>query len=50
MVFAEALADARVIVAENVVDYWPLASAALRAGRTSPTLMFTSNRTYPTAT
>ena len=49
VIFAEALADARAIVTENVVDYRPLASAAIRAGRPSPTLIFTSNRTYPRA-
>ena len=49
VIFAEALADARAIVTENVVDYRPLASAALRAGRTSPPLIFTSNRAYPRA-
>ncbi|MYI06389.1 MAG: hypothetical protein F4059_03450 [Gemmatimonadetes bacterium] len=48
-IFAEALADARAIVTENVVDYRPLASAALRAGRASPPLIFTSNRAYPRA-
>ncbi len=49
VIFAEALADARAIVTENVVDYRPLASAAIRVGRASPTLIFTSNRTYPRA-
>lgn len=49
VIFAEALAESRAIVTENVVDYRPLASAALRAGRESPTLIFTSNRTYPRA-
>lgn len=49
VVFAEALADARAIVTENVVDYRPLAAAALRAGRASPTLILTSNRAYPRA-
>ena len=49
VIFAEALAESRAIVTENVVDYRPLASAALRAGRASPTLIFTSNRTYPRA-
>lgn len=49
VIFAEALADARAIVTENVVDYRPLASAAIRGGRASPTLIFTSNRTYPRA-
>lgn len=49
MIFAEALAENRAIVTENVVDHRPLASAALRAGRASPTLILTSNRTYPRA-
>lgn len=49
VIFAEAQADARAIVTENVVDYRPLASAAIRAGRASPTLIFTSNRSYPRA-
>ena len=49
VIFAEALAEGRAIVTENVVDYRPLASAALRAGRASPTLILTSNRTYPRA-
>ena len=49
VIFAEALADARAIVTENVVDYRPLASAALRADRASPTLIFSSNRNYPRA-
>ena len=49
VIFAEALADARAIVTENVVDYRPLAFAALRAGRASLTLIFTSNRAYPRA-
>ena len=49
VIFAEALADARAIVTENVVDYRPLASAALRSGRASPTLIYTSNRAYPRA-
>ncbi|MDE0653279.1 MAG: DUF5615 family PIN-like protein [bacterium] len=49
VIFAAALADARAIVTENVVDYRPLASVALRAGRTSPTLIFTSNRSHPRA-
>lgn len=49
VISAEALADARAIVTENVVDYRPLASAALRADRASPTLILTSNRTNPRA-
>ena len=49
VIFAEALADARAIVTENVVDYRPLASEALRAGRAAPTLIYTSNRAYPRA-
>ena len=48
-IIAEALADARAIVTENVVDFRPLASAALRAGRPSPPLIFTSDRSYPRA-
>ena len=38
-----------VIVTENVVDNRPLAADAMRAGRTHPTLIFTSNRAYPRA-
>ena len=49
VIFAEALADDRAIVTENVVDFRPLAAEALRAGRTSPTLILTSNRAYPRA-
>ena len=49
VIFSEALAESRAIVTENVVDYRPLASAALRAGRDSPTLIFTSNRAHPRA-
>ena len=49
VIFAEALADDRAIVTEDVVDYRPLAAAALQAGRASPTLIFTSNRAYPRA-
>ena len=48
-VFEAELAESRAIVTENFVDFRPLASAALRAGRASPTLIFTSNRTYPRA-
>ena len=48
-IVAEALADGRAIVTENVVDYRPLASEALRTGRAAPTLIFTSNRAYPRA-
>ena len=49
VMFSEAQADGRAIVTENVVDYRQLASEALRAGRTAPTLIFTSNRAYPRA-
>ena len=49
VIFSEALADGRAIVTENIVDYRPLASEALRAGRAAPTLVFTSNRAYPRA-
>ena len=49
VIFSEAQVDGRAIVTENVVDYRPLASEALRAGRTAPTLILTSNRAYPRA-
>lgn len=49
VIFSEAQAQGRAIVTENVVDYRPLASAALRAGRVPPTLVLTSNRAYPRA-
>ena len=48
-IFDEALAGCWVIVTENVVDYRPLAAAAIRAGRAHPALIFTSNRSYPRA-
>ncbi len=44
-----ALAEGWVIVTENVVDYRPLASDAMRAGRPYPALIFMSNRAYPRA-
>lgn len=47
--FEQALAGAWTIVTENVMDYRPLAAAALRAGRPAPALVFTSNRAYPRA-
>ena len=37
------------IVTENVVDYRPLAAAAVRTGHAYPALVFTSNRSYPRA-
>ena len=46
-IFAEAQAQGRVIVTENVMDYRPLAAAATRAGRIYQGLIFTSNRAYP---
>ena len=48
-IFEEAQAECWVIVTENVVDYRPLAAAAIRAGRAYPALIFTSNRAYPRA-
>ena len=48
-IFEEARAECWVIVTENVVDYRPLAAAAMRAGRAYPALIFTSNRAYPRA-
>ena len=48
-IFEAALAEGRAIVTENVVDYRPLAAAAMRAGRPYPALIFTSNRAYPRA-
>ena len=42
-----ALFKGRVIVTENVADYRPLAAAAARAGRSSPGLIFTSDRAFP---
>ena len=44
-----AQAEGWVIVTENVVDYRPLAAAAMRSGRTSPAIIYTSNRAYPRA-
>ena len=49
VIFADAVAAGRAIVTENVVDYRPLAAAALRAGRAAPTLILTSNRAFPRA-
>lgn len=48
-IFAAAQAEGWVIVTENLVDYRPLAAAAVRAGRSHPALIFTSNRTFPRA-
>ena len=48
-IFEAALAEGRMIVTENVVDYRPLAADAMRAGRPYPALIFTSNRAYPRA-
>lgn len=48
-IFDAALAEGWVIVTENVVDYRPLAAAAMRAGRAYPAMIFTSNRTFPRA-
>lgn len=48
-IFEAAQAAGLVIVTENVVDYRPLAAAAVRAGRAHPPLIFTSNRAYPRA-
>ncbi len=48
-VFDLAMAEGWVIVTENVVDYRPLAADAMRAGRASPAMIFTSNRAYPRA-
>ena len=48
-IFDEAQAGCWVIVTENVVDYRPLAAAAMRAGRTYPAIIYTSNRAYPRA-
>ena len=48
-IFDAALAEGRGIVTENVVDYRPLAADAMRAGRASPAMIFTSNRAYPRA-
>ena len=44
-----AQAEGWVIVTENVVDYRPLAADAMRAGRDSPAIIYTSNRAYPRA-
>ena len=41
--FDEAQAGCWVIVTENVVDYRPLAAAAMRAGRAYPAIIYTSN-------
>lgn len=48
-IFEQAVAESWAIVTENVMDYRPLAAAALRAGRPAPALIFTSNRAYPRA-
>ena len=48
-IFDAAQAEGRVIVTENVVDYRPLATDAMRAGCPHPGLIFTSNRAYPRA-
>ena len=39
----------RPIVPKKVVDYRPVAAAAVRAGRVYPGLIFTSNRAFPRA-
>ncbi len=44
-----ALAEGRVIVTENVVDYRSLMAIAMRDGRDFPPLIFTSNRRWPRA-
>ena len=48
-IFDAAQAGCWVIVTENVVDYRPLAAAAMRAGRAYPAIIYTSNRAYPRA-
>ena len=48
-IFVTAQAEGWVVVTENVVDYRPLAAAAMRAGRVYPGLIFTSNRAFPRA-
>ena len=48
-IFEMAQAEGWVVVTENVVDYRPLAAAAMRAGRAHPALIFTSNRAFPRA-
>lgn len=48
-IYDVAQADGWVIVTENVVDYRPLAAAAVRAGRAYPPIIYTSNRAYPRA-
>ena len=48
-IFDEAQARCWVIVTENVVDYRPLAAAAMRAGRAYPAIIYTSNRAFPRA-
>lgn len=46
-VFAFAAREGRAIVTENVPDYRLLAASELRAGRSHPPLIFTSDRAYP---
>ena len=46
-VFATAQTERSAIVTENVVDYRPLAAAALRAGGTHCGVIFRRNRSYP---
>jgi predicted nuclease of predicted toxin-antitoxin system len=46
-IFEAALREERAIVTENVVDFRPLAAAAVSAGRAHPALILTSNRRFP---
>lgn len=46
-IFAEAQAQGRAIVTENVADYRPLAAYELQVGRSHAGLVFTTNRAFP---
>ena len=47
VIFHVARAEERAVVTENVADFRPLAAAELRAGRSHPGLIFTSDRAFP---
>src|SRR5579872_5053994 len=47
MVFEAARAEGRVLVTENVGDFWALATDALAYGKPAPGLIFTTDRQFP---
>jgi predicted nuclease of predicted toxin-antitoxin system len=49
VVFTAAQAEMRAIVTENVVDFRPLATQALREGRPHAGVIFTRDRVFPRA-